>query len=85
MSPLIKSFFTGRRPGLSVPGVLGEFHRRRESGRPADRPRRNEFDHHGTRARAADRDVRVWSDNGATIQREFLAFDPAFIGGVFVG
>jgi hypothetical protein len=30
-------------------------------------------------------DVRVWSDNGATILREFLAFDPAFLGGVFVG
>jgi hypothetical protein len=30
-------------------------------------------------------DVRVWSDNGATIQREFLAFDPAFLGGVLVG
>jgi len=30
-------------------------------------------------------DVRVWTDNGATILHEFLAFDPAFIGGVFVG
>jgi autotransporter-associated beta strand protein len=30
-------------------------------------------------------DVRIWSDNGATIQREFLAFDPAFLGGVYVG
>jgi autotransporter-associated beta strand protein len=29
--------------------------------------------------------VRVWSENGATIQREFLAFDAAFIGGVYIG
>jgi hypothetical protein len=29
--------------------------------------------------------VRVWSDNGAIIQREFQAFNPAFLGGVFVG
>jgi autotransporter-associated beta strand protein len=29
--------------------------------------------------------VRVWSQNGATIQREFLAFDPAFTGGIYVG
>jgi autotransporter-associated beta strand protein len=30
-------------------------------------------------------DVRIWADNGETILHEFLAFDPAFLGGVFVG
>jgi hypothetical protein len=30
-------------------------------------------------------DVRVWSDTGAALEREFNAFDPAFLGGVSVG
>jgi autotransporter-associated beta strand protein len=29
--------------------------------------------------------VRVWNANGTVLEREFLAFDPAFTGGVYVG